>query len=102
MTILKLFRSWPLMTLSLHNRPGTGEDNVPGIEVVLDVLKSYLGLTLVFYFSRLLPRLPLDIQRIMIASVSPQASQLCVGGKKPPNWMFYLTDETGLLKSTKK
>ena len=92
--------------VSLHNRPEyLGEDNVPGIEVVIDVLKSYPG----FKFGILLQptsplRLPRDIQRIIdLASDSRACSVVSVTEvKKPPNWMFHLTDKTGLLKKYEK
>ena len=92
--------------VSLHNRPEhLGEDNVPGIEVVLDVLKSYPGFNSGILLQPTSPlRLPLDIQRIIdLASVSQASSVVSVTEvKKPPNWMFYLTDETGLLKKYEK
>ena len=92
--------------VSLHNRPEhLGEDNVPGIEVVLDVLKSYPGFNSGILLQPTSPlRLPLDIQRIIdLASVSQASSVVSVTEvKKPPTWMFYLTDETGLLKKYEK
>ena len=63
--------------VSLHNRPEhLGEDNVPGIEVVLDVLKSYPGFNSGILLQPTSPlRLPLDIQRIIdLASVSQASS----------------------------
>ena len=92
--------------VSLLNRPEhLGEDNVPGIEVVLDVLKSYPGFNSGILLQPTSPlRLPLDIQRIIdLASVSRASSVVSVTEvKKPPNWMFYLTEKTGLLQKYEK